>query len=59
MKDYSHISTKRKQYLDQLAEDYGVPRKVVYLAASILGSNEDYDGLISHVEELSEMYSDF
>jgi len=42
----------RKHYLTGLAEDFGLPTDVVFMAASMLGPNEDFDGLISTLEDI-------
>ena len=42
----------RMHYLECLAEDYGVDLQSVITLASLLGSEEDFDGLVSSVEEL-------
>lgn len=39
----------RRDYLESLCEDY--PRDAVYALASILGSSEDFDGLITSLED--------
>lgn len=39
----------RKAYLESLCSEY--PREMVYGAASILGPSEDFDGLISTLED--------
>jgi hypothetical protein len=44
----------RKEYLTGLAEDFGVPRSEVFMLASLLGESEDYDGLISMLEDLAD-----
>ena len=44
----------RKDYLNQLAEEYGIDVKTVYALASILGPNEDFDGLITSIQDCSE-----
>ena len=44
--------TERREYLDGLAEDYGVSKGTVYALASILGPDEDYDGLVSALEDI-------
>jgi CRISPR/Cas system CMR-associated protein Cmr3 (group 5 of RAMP superfamily) len=44
----------REDYLNTLAEDFGVPVEEVHTLACILGPNEDFDGLVSHVEERGE-----
>lgn len=41
----------RKHYLKCMSEDYGVPLDVVYSLASMLGSSEDFDGLINALED--------
>ena len=44
--------TGRRDYLESLAEDYGIDTSTVFAMASILGSSEDFDGLISSLEDL-------
>lgn len=39
----------RRAYLESLCEEY--PRDTVYALASILGSSEDFDGLITSLED--------
>ena len=41
----------RKDYLNCLADDSGVPRSTVYMLADLLGPDEDFDGLVSAVED--------
>ena len=41
----------RDDYLTCLSEDYGVPIESVYSLAYILGENEDFDGLVSALED--------
>lgn len=41
----------REDYLESLAEDYGYEE--TYAVAELLGPGEDFDGLISSLEELS------
>ena len=45
----------RRAYLDDLAENYG---QKVYMMAEVLGPNEDFDGLVTALED-DEDYSDF
>ena len=45
----------RGAYLDDLADNYGLNRNVVYGYADILGANEDFDGLITALEDHIEM----
>lgn len=42
----------RNDYLRQLAEDYGVDLDTVYALADLLGPNEDFDGLVSQLEDM-------
>jgi hypothetical protein len=44
----------RKDYLDSLAEDYGVPLEIVYAAADLLGRDEDFDGLVTTIQDYRE-----
>lgn len=41
----------RVDYLKSLAEDYCVDDSVVFALASMLGRNEDFDGLVSALED--------
>lgn len=41
----------RKAYLESLAEDHGVALSVVLVLADTLGPSEDFDGLVTHVED--------
>jgi hypothetical protein len=43
--------TSRRDYLDSLAEDFGLDKQTVYTLASILGSSEDFDGLVTALED--------
>lgn len=42
----------REDYLSSLAEDYGVDLDTVYAIADLLGPNEDFDGLVTQLEDL-------
>jgi len=44
----------RREYLESLCEEYD--RLIVYSLASVLGPNEDFDGLITSLEDYSEEY---
>jgi len=44
----------RRDYLNSLAEDYGVDINLVLIAASMLGPSEDFDGLVTTVQDESE-----
>ena len=43
--------TDRDEYLKSLAEDYDVDYHTVKSVADLLGPNEDFDGLVSAVED--------
>jgi hypothetical protein len=42
----------RDDYLNCLAEDYGVDVSTVYMMADLLGPSEDFDGLVTSIEDL-------
>lgn len=42
----------RAEYLSALSEDYGVDIETVQCLADLLGESEDFDGLISALEDL-------
>jgi|APGre2960657404_1045060.scaffolds.fasta_scaffold11011_7 hypothetical protein len=46
----------RRAYLRQLAQDFGVPLGKVTTLAEILGEQEDFDGLVSMLDDLSMQY---
>lgn len=48
-----HGFDSRKSYLISLAEDFSLPVRVVLTIASVLGASEDFDGLITELEDLS------
>ena len=41
----------RRDYLDTLADDLGIDRATVYAAAAMLGPSEDFDGLVTMLED--------
>lgn len=43
----------RKDYLQQLAAEYDVDYQSVACLASLLGSSEDFDALVSAVEDMA------
>ena len=45
----------RDDYLSCLSEDYGVSIEDVYSLAEMLGENEDFDGLVSALEDIESM----
>ena len=48
---YSHGFNSRTDYLLSLADEYDVPQEVVMALADVLGPNEDFDGLITSLED--------
>jgi hypothetical protein len=44
----------RRAYLDSLAEDYGIDRATVYMIADLLGPSEDFDGLVTSLEDYAD-----
>ena len=46
----------RSEYLHSLAEEYGVNLEMVLTAADLLGSSEDFDGLVSTLEDEREYF---
>jgi len=50
MNDYQAEGfANRREYLESLAEDY--PRDAVFALASMLGPSEDFDGLVTALED--------
>jgi hypothetical protein len=41
----------RRDYLDTLADDLGIDRATVYALAGMLGPSEDFDGLVTALED--------
>lgn len=48
----------RRDYLDSLAEEYDVSRRAVYQLASLLGPDEDFDGLLTMIEDNADQMQD-
>ena len=46
----------RRDYLDQLADEMTADRATVYLLADLLGESEDFDGLVSMLEDACADY---
>ena len=47
-----HGFKDRTSYLESLVEDYG---DIVWCISDLLGSNEDFDGLITSLEDAEEL----
>lgn len=57
-KDNAYIQNgyeSREHYLQCMSEDYGVPIETVYSLADMLGESEEFDGLISALEDAENM----
>lgn len=50
--------TNRQEYLECLSEDFGIPLDIVEELAYTLGSSEDFDGLVTTLEDYSESHWD-
>jgi len=48
----------RDDYLESLSEDYGIPLETVYVLAETLGESEEWDALISALEDAEGMIFD-
>lgn len=44
----------RRHYLECLADEYGVDLEVVLTLASLYGPSEDFDGLVTELQDLAE-----
>jgi hypothetical protein len=45
----------RKEYLEDLAANMGVSKSTVFALADMLGPNEDFDGLVTELEDMEDM----
>ena len=43
----------RADYLENLAVEMGVDKQTVFTLADVLGPNEDFDGLVTELEDIS------
>lgn len=50
------MKQSRLEYLKEQSEWYGIELDTVMYLAEILGENEDYDGLITTLEDYSQGY---
>ncbi len=46
-----HGFANRREYLDSLALELGLDRDTVHLMALMLGPSEDFDGLVTSLED--------
>ena len=55
MNDYQAQGyANRREYLEGLAQEY--PRETVFALASMLGPSEDFDGLVTALEDFADEY---
>lgn len=55
MNEYTEFGySDREHYLSSLAEDYGVPEHLVFALADLLGPTEDFDGLVTSLEDYED-----
>jgi hypothetical protein len=43
----------RQDYLDDLADNMGIDRSIVSALADMLGETEDFDGLVTSLEDIN------
>jgi hypothetical protein len=55
MNEYTENGYKdRHDYLTALADETGVDMETVFTLASLLGPSEDFDGLVTTLEDMAE-----
>ena len=47
-------SASRQNHLEELSDQFGIPLEFVIALADVLGPNEDHDGLISALDDLTD-----
>lgn len=53
--DYNELGFRnRDEYLESLAEDYGIPLDIVLILADLYGPSEDFDGLVNAVQDYAD-----
>ena len=46
----------RTEYLENLADNFGTDKGTVFMLAEFLGQSEDFDGLITSLEDYLQYY---
>ena len=46
-----HGYKNRKDYLNNLSDEYEVDIETVYMMADVLGEDEDFDGLVTSLQD--------
>jgi len=49
---HEHGVKCRRSYIAALADDYGVARVIAFAIADALGPEEDFDGLVTELQDL-------
>jgi len=49
---YEDYGGSRVKYLESLADDLGIDKDFVFATADIYGEDEDFDGLVTTLEDL-------
>ena len=44
----------RRHYIRSIAEEYAVDEEFVFNLATVMGPNEDFDGLITEIQDYAE-----
>lgn len=53
MRDYTDVmDANRREYLRDLADEFGIDPAIVFALADVLGPSEDHDGLITELEDI-------
>lgn len=53
MFDYTDaMDASRREYLRELADEFGIDPAIVFALADALGPSEDHDGLIAELEDI-------
>lgn len=50
-----HGYENRRDYLESLAVEYEIDLQTVAMLAGLLGKSEDFDGLVSELEDINYM----
>ena len=50
--------SSRKEYLQSLAEDYGIDLAEIQAVAFVLGPDEDFDGLVTELQDRADERDD-
>jgi len=46
----------REEYLESIGEDYDIPAGFIEAMSDVLGESEDFDGLLSSMEDYESMF---